>query len=112
MSDSRFWMQLRASTIVERPRWGTPQVVLDNADIPNEYRDVQLKRIPPNLSHFAALQEVVRQMHVDLPAGKGVILHGDTSTGKTGATVALLKAAIRRGAQTFFFDCGNLPDMA
>jgi len=112
MSDDRFWVQFRACAMVKNAQWRVTSSILDNAGIPEEFRRAKLDLIPSNLPHHAELKKVRSRLYRDVPKGRGLILYGGASTGKTSAAVALLISAIKRGAQVYFFDCGNLVDVA
>ncbi len=93
--------------------------IKDSAGIPPNYENATLDNFPDSArqSHRAmALGKVVLQVKGfvrEFPTGgkrPGLLLVGDTGTGKTHLAVAALKALLDKGYQGVFFDYQNLLD--
>lgn len=111
MSDD--WIiQFARSALVEHPHFPFGKVTLGNANIGQNYWAVDVERIPKHLPHYRALKSIIANLHVDVPAGRGAIFHGNKGTGKTSAGVICLKEIISRGGQTFMFKALGLSDVA
>lgn len=87
---------------------------LRRARVPVRYWEVSTGQIPSNLDHLPVLNKYIEGLEDNILNGRGLLMMGDYSTGKTGASVCILKEALNKGftvlyvrerdLRSFFFD--------
>jgi DNA replication protein DnaC len=92
-----------------KPRDPLTKNTLINAGIGEEYwRGAKLGSIPDQCAYKRELFRMVKTLHIDELGGKGAIFYGNFGYGKTAAGVIMLKAALVRGAQGYFYEAVNI----
>jgi len=95
--------------ITPRRRDPITEQTLRNAGVGEEYwKGALLGAIPEGCPYKANLVSLIKRLHEDESNGKGAIFFGNFGFGKTAAAIIMLKGAIARGAQGFFFPAVDL----
>lgn len=84
------------------------RAMMESARIPRAYWNCELANIPDSLAHAKPLKDYVANIGQRDRDGRGLYLFGIYGTGKTGAGVAILKEAMRRGGRAVFFSALEL----
>jgi len=78
--------------------------------IPRDYWECEIHKIPDN-NYKQVLSAYIASLPSNDKEGRGLYLYGNYGSGKTGAGVAILKEAMRRGARAMFVAALELPDI-
>jgi DNA replication protein DnaC len=82
---------------------------LRNAGVDEEYHDGSyIRSIPDECPYKRKLMKMIQTLHIDERQGKGAIFHGRFGYGKTAAAIIMLKAALAKGAQGYFYQALNI----
>lgn len=95
-------MEFYRGDLSREPRIKLTKAMMEAARIPEMYWDCELSKIPETAQHYKALKAYVDDLPARDKAGKGLYLHGPYGRGKSGAAVAIMKEAMRRGARGMF----------
>lgn len=89
-----------------RPLLGAPRAIgppdLVRARVPDDFWNVTLEQVPDALAYKTWLSRYVSKLGRMLKDGIGLYLWGEWSSGKTGAAIVVLKAALAYGAPGMF----------
>ncbi len=70
-----------------------------------------IDQIPEGCAYKAVLQKYIAKLEDHVRAGRGLLFHGEYSTGKTGAAVIVAKAVVMYGGNAFFIPTHDLSDV-
>lgn len=76
--------------------------LLTSSRIPRNFWNCELSKIPDKFAYKTSLVKYLNSIQQNDRDGKSLYLHGAYGRGKTGAAVALVKEAMRRGARVCF----------
>lgn len=76
---------------------------MKRARVPRDFWSCELDKIPVAMPYVGELDKYVATMHISEKQGRSLYLYANVyGTGKTGAAVAILKEAMRRGGRGLF----------
>jgi DNA replication protein DnaC len=73
--------------------------------------DCTVDAIPDGLAYKEVLKKYLSRLTDHVRAGRGLLFHGEYSTGKTGAAVIIAKATVMYGGTAFFVPTTDLSDV-
>jgi DNA replication protein DnaC len=75
---------------------------LEISRMPNDLWACSIDKIPDKFSYKAVLKDFIKNLYKTEKLGLGLYLYGPYGSGKSGAAVAIIKEAMRRGGRAIF----------
>jgi len=83
---------------------------LNRMNIGRRWWRCRMSQIPDGLSYKDVLEKYVAKIADHIRNGRGLLFHGEFSTGKTGAAVIVAKATVCHGGTAYFVPVTELSD--
>ena len=84
---------------------------LQRMNIGRRWWPCRLARIPDGLAYKDVLKKFIGKLYENVRGGRGLLFHGEFSTGKTAAAVIVAKAVAMYGGTVFFVATSELTDL-
>jgi DNA replication protein DnaC len=80
-------------------------------NIGKRYWHVSLSKIDATAPHRKAIESYIKNIRDNIIKGRGVLFHGDYSTGKTASSIIIAKAVVMYGGTSYFIEVPELSDV-
>jgi len=86
------------------------KALFDYVGLPEKHRKCRLNSIPRKCPHRQDVVKYVNNIVGEIEKGRGLLLHGEYGTGKSGSAAICLKAALSHGMFGYWLNAKRLPD--
>lgn len=80
-------------------------------NVGKRYWHSSVTKIDPTAEYRKVIEKYIKNIRDNIVNGRGILFHGDYSSGKTAASIILAKAVVMHGGTAFFIEVPELSDI-